>query len=128
MTVEGRIENLNELKNWHQLIIEEGGIDLQEPYSDDIKIGEVSLPGNSRFVGSTLNSIGFRGLFGVNVLAIRRNDSIKRTNLPDEPLRRGDMLLIAGSAERLEEFKNTSGFDQFRYVATIRTHRGLQFA
>ena len=117
LTVEGRIENLNELKNWHHLIVEEGGIDLQEPYSDDIKIAEVSLPGNSRFAGSTLNSIGFRGLFGVNVLAIRRNDSIKRTNLPDEPLLRGDMLLIAGSAERLAEFENTPGFDQFRYVA-----------
>ena len=117
LTVEGRIENLSELKNWHQLNVEEGGIDLQEPYSDDIKIAEVSLPGNSRFAGSTLNSIGFRGLFGVNVLAIRRNDSIKRTNLQDEPLLRGDMLLIAGSDERLAEFKNTPGFDQFRYVA-----------
>ena len=117
LTVEGRIENLRELKNWHQLNVEEGGIDLQEPYSDDIKIAEVSLPGNSRFAGSTLNSIGFRGLFGVNVLAIRRNDSIKRTNLQDEPLLRGDLLLIAGSDERLAEFKNTPGFDKFRYVA-----------
>ena len=116
LTVEGRIENLNELKNWHQLNIEEGGIDLQEPYSDEINIAEVLLPGNSRFVGSTLNSIGFRGLFGVNVLAIRRNDSIIRTNLPDKPLRRGDILLIAGPAECLAKFKNTAGFDQFRYV------------
>ncbi len=117
LTVEGRIENLNELKNWHHLIVEEGGIDLHKPYSGDIKIAEVSLPGNSHFVGSTLNSIGFRGLFGVNVLAIRRNDGIKRTNLPDEPLLRGDMLLIAGSAERLAEFEDTPGFDQFRYIA-----------
>jgi len=116
LTVEGRIENLNELKNWRQLNVEEGEIDLQGPYSDDINIAEILLPGNSRFVGSTLNSIGFRGLFGVNVLAIRRSDRIIRTNLPDESLRRGDMLLIAGAAERLAEFKNTSGFDQFRYV------------
>jgi di/tricarboxylate transporter len=116
LTVEGRIENLNELKNWHQLNVEEAEIDLQGPYSDDINIAEVSLPGNSRFAGSTLNSIGFRGLFGVNVLAIRRSDRIIRTNLPDESLQRGDILLIAGAAERLAEFKNTSGFDQFRYV------------
>ncbi len=116
LTVEGRIENLNELKNWHQLIVEEGGIDLQEPYLDDVKIAEVLLPGNSRFVGSTLNSLGFRGLFGANVLAIRRNGSIKRTNLQDEPLQRGDMLLIAGPDERLAGFKVTPGFDQFRYV------------
>jgi di/tricarboxylate transporter len=116
LTVEGRIETLKELKNWHQLIVEEGGIDLQEPYSDEIKIGEVRLPGNSRFVGSTLNSLGFRGRFGLNVLAIRRNDQIQRTNLPDEPLQRADMLLVAGSAKHLAELENTAGFDQFRYV------------
>ena len=116
LTIEGRIESLNELKNWHQLVIEEGSIDLEEPYSDDIKIGEASLPGNSRFVGSTLNSLGFRSRFGLNVLAIRRNSQVKRTSLQDEPLQRGDMLLMAGTAEKLEELENTSGFEQFRYV------------
>jgi di/tricarboxylate transporter len=116
LTVEGRIETLNELKSWRQLVVEEGGIDLQEPYSDEIKIGEVALPGNSRFVGSTLNSLGFRGRFGLNVLAIHRNDQIKRTNLQDEKLQRGDMLLVAGTEERLQELENTTGFDQFRYV------------
>jgi len=115
LTVEGRIENLKELKNWQQLIIEEGGIDLEAPYSTDIKIGEILL-GNSQFVGKTLNSIGFRGRFGANVLAIRRNGNIKRTHLQDEPLELGDMLLIAGHPEQLEEFKRISGFDQFRYV------------
>jgi di/tricarboxylate transporter len=116
LTVEGRIESLNELKNWHQLEVEEGGIDLQKPYSDEIKIGEVLLPVNSRFVGSTLNSLGFRGRFGLNVLAIRRDDYVKRTNLQDDPLQRGDMLLVAGLEEHLEQLKDTSGFDQFRYV------------
>jgi len=116
LTVQGRIETLNELKNWHQLKVEEGGIDLQEPYSDKIKIGEVLLPGNSRFVGSTLNSLGFRGRFGLNVLAIRRKEYVRRTNLQDEPLRRGDMLLLAGSEKHFEELQNTTAFDQFRYV------------
>ncbi len=116
LTIEGRIESLNELNSWHQLIIEENGIDLLGPYSGKIKIGEVLLPGNSRYVGSTLNSIGFRARFGVNVLALRHNHHVKRTNLADEPLQRGDMLLIAGPADRLEEFKTLAGFEQFRYV------------
>ncbi len=116
LTVEGRIETLNELKNWHQLVVEEDGIDLQKPYSDKIKIGEVLLPGNSRYVGSTLNSLGFRGRFGLNVLAIRRNNQVRRTNLQDEKLQRGDMLLVAGTEEHLAELEKTTGFDQFRYV------------
>jgi di/tricarboxylate transporter len=117
LTVEGRIENLNELKNWRQLIVEEGGIEINEPYSADIKISEIVLPGNSRFIGKTLNAIGFRERFGANVLAIRRNDAIQRTNLQDKPLERGDMLLIAGHHERLEEFKSMSAFDRFRYIS-----------
>jgi di/tricarboxylate transporter len=116
LTVEGRIENLNQLKNWRQLVFEEGGIDLERPYSNEIKTGEVVLPGNSRYVGSTLNSLGFRGRFGLNVLAIRRDEQIKRTSLQDDPLQRGDMLLLAGTVEKLEELAGTSGFDQFRYV------------
>ena len=116
LTVEGRIETLNELKNWHQLIVEEGGIDLREPYSSDIKIGEVSLPGNSRFVGSTLNYLDFRARFGLNVLAIRRDDEIMRTNLQDEKLLRGDILLVAGTEENLGNLAKTKGFDQFRSV------------
>ncbi|NNL77159.1 MAG: SLC13 family permease, partial [Desulfobacterales bacterium] len=116
LTVEGRIESLNELKNWRKLVIEEESIDVQEPYGDEVKIGEVELPGNSRFVGSTLNSLGFRARFGANVLAICRNSTVKRTNLQDDPLQRGDKLLVAGSEMHLEELKNTSGFEQFRYV------------
>jgi di/tricarboxylate transporter len=117
LTVEGRIDDLKELKSWQQLIVEEGGVGIIEPYSGDIKIGEIILAGNSPFIGKTLNSIGFRGQFETNVLAIRRSDSIRRTNLQDIPLGRGDVLLISGHHERLEELKNFSGFEQFRFVS-----------
>jgi di/tricarboxylate transporter len=117
LTVEGCIENLRELKNWQQLIVDEGGIDIQEPYSGNIKIGEITLAGNSPFIGKTLNSIGFRGRFEANVLAIRRSSGVRRTNLQDIPLERGDVLLVAGHHERLENFTDTSGFEQFRFVS-----------
>jgi di/tricarboxylate transporter len=117
LTVEGRIDNLKELKNWRQLIVEEREIDIEEPYSGDIKTGEITLGGNSPFVGKTLNSIGFRGRFEANVLAIRRSSGIRRTHLQDIPLERGDVLLMAGHLKRLEEFKTISGFEQFRLVS-----------
>jgi di/tricarboxylate transporter len=116
LTVEGRIEALNELKNWRQLEVQEGGIDLERPYSGAIKLGEVMLPVNSRLVGSTLNSMNFRSRYGLNVLAIRRNDYVKRTSLQDEPLQHGDLLLVAGPEEQLKQLEDESGFEQFRYV------------
>jgi uncharacterized protein with PhoU and TrkA domain len=53
----------------------------------------------------------------VNVLALRRNDQVHRTDLADESLQRGDMLLVAGPADRLEEFETQPGFEQYRHVA-----------
>jgi di/tricarboxylate transporter len=117
LTVEGRIENLSELKNWRQLIVDESGIDIEDPYSDDIKIGEIIIAANSPLIGQTLNSVGFRGRFDANVLAIRRNDRIRRTHLQDIPLERGDVLLIAGHHKQLAEFENLSGIEQFRFVS-----------
>ncbi|MDJ0831181.1 MAG: SLC13 family permease, partial [Desulfobacterales bacterium] len=116
LSVEGRVDAIKELQNWHQLIIEEGGIDLQGVYSQDTQIGEVFIPGNSRFVGHTLNTLGFRSRFGLNVLAIRRNNHLRHTNLQDDPLQRGDLLLVAGSVDRLAAFQDTTGFEGFRNV------------
>ncbi len=117
LTVEGRIENLDDLKNWQQLIVEDQKIDITKPYSDEIKVGEVRVVPASRFIGKTLNVMGFRVQFGANVLAIHRNGSTKRTHLSDDPLMPQDRLLVAGHKERVEAFRETSGFDQFRFVA-----------
>ena len=111
------MKNLSQLKNWRQLAIDESGLDIEEPYSDDIKLGEIIIAGNSPLVGKTLNSIGFRGRFEANVLAICRSDRIRRTNLQDIPLQQGDVLLIAGHHQQLVEFENISGIEQFRFVS-----------
>ena len=116
LTVEGSIEELQELKNWQQLIVEKNDFDSQEPYFGEIEIGEVAIAGNSQFIGKTLNSIGFRGRFEANVLAIRRGENIRRTHLQDIPLQPADVLLVAGHQERLEKFHHISGFDRFKFV------------
>ena len=117
LTVEGRIENLNELKNWQQLTVEKDEIDIAALYSGEVSVGQVVLPVNSKFIGQTLNTIGFRDRFGANALAIRHNGNIERTYLQDKMLQRGDTLLIAGPRDRLEAFRTLSGFDQFKFVS-----------
>lgn len=116
LTVEGRVEAIGELQNRHRLVVEENDIDLAAYYSGDIKIGEVALSSDSQFVGRTLNLLGFRGRFGLNVLAIRRNETIQLTCLPDEPLQSGDFLLVAGPVEYLEALQETDGFEQFHFA------------
>ncbi|MGD8611166.1 MAG: SLC13 family permease, partial [Desulfobacterales bacterium] len=117
LTIEGRTETLDDMKNWQQLVVQDQKIDIIEPYSEKIKIAEVRLPPASQYIGKTLNVLNFRDQFGANVLAIYRNGSTKRTHLSDEPLQPLDRLLVAGGEERLEALAEKSGFDQFRYAS-----------
>jgi di/tricarboxylate transporter len=95
LTVKGRVDAGEQLQNWRKLDVEEDAIDLELPYSGAVKMAEVTLSEDSHFIGSTLNSLSFRNRFGLNVLAIRRADQVRRFNLSDEPLADGDQLLVA---------------------------------
>ena len=116
LTVKGRVDAVQKLQNWHELDVKEEAIDLDVPYSGTVKMAEVILLESSSFIGSTLNSLSFRNRFGLNVLAIRRGDQVRRVNLSDEPLQYWDQLLVAGTDEHLETLKDTAGFGKFRPV------------
>lgn len=116
LTVQGRMDAIDEVGQLRQLEIEEGCIDLEKPYSNDVRMAEMCLPTNSAYVGKTLNMLNFRERFGSYVLAIRRNETIMRSRLQDDMLQRGDWLLVAGPMEKLEAMGEMSGFDQLRYV------------
>jgi di/tricarboxylate transporter len=116
LTVQGRLEDMQQIRNWQHLVIEETGVDLAEVYADETTIAESRLPAGSDLVGKTLNSLGFRQQYGANVLAIRRSDEVKRTHLQDEPLAAGDVLLIAGCRDPLQQIQRSTDFTDFRYV------------
>jgi di/tricarboxylate transporter len=117
LIVEGRLERMNELNSWHEVVAEKDPIDMERLLSADIHMIEMSLAMNSTLVGKTLNEIGFRNRYGVNVLAILREGRPRRTNLQDEVLRADDKLLVQGSLERLEALKGVSGLGQFSQVS-----------
>jgi di/tricarboxylate transporter len=116
LTVEGRVESLSVLKNWRHMKIEEARFDISEFYPDSIRFGVIRVPENSLHVGSTLNFIDFRKRFGANVLAVCRDDQVKRVGLADLPLAAGDRLLVAGTNGSLDILNELEGFDRFRYV------------
>lgn len=62
----------------------------------DIGISEIVLMPNSQMVDSTLRSINFRAKYNLNVLGLKRGDKYIATNLPNERLRGGDVLLVQG--------------------------------
>jgi len=117
LTVEGRIENLDELKRWRQIEIKEERFDLLNIIPENIIFCEVLIPDKSSLIGGTLNSVDFRKRFRADVIAINHKGNIKRVNLQDYPLAAGDLLLLACSEENLDLFKNAKDFDRFKYVS-----------
>ena len=110
LLVEGKVERMSELNSWRQLVVERDSVNMETLMSRDIHMREMSLNAISSLVGKTLNEVGFRNRFGLNVLAILREGKPRRTNLQDEVLQAGDKLLVQGPVDQLEALKEISDF------------------
>lgn len=117
LLVEGRPDELDELRGRRHLVIENDSPAVQKLISDEIKVGEVELSSRSLFVGHTLRQLDFRHRFGINVLAIQRNGVPRRTNVKSMVLQPGDILLVHGPCEQLEALQNVPDFHGFRPVS-----------
>jgi di/tricarboxylate transporter len=117
LIVEGRLERMNELNSWHELVVEKDPIDLEQLLLTDVHMIEMWLADTSSLVGKTLNEIGFRNRYGVNVLAVLREGRPRRTNLQDMVLQAGDRLLVQGPAKTLDALKKVSDFQDLKSVS-----------
>ena len=71
----------------------------------------VLMPG-SALAGQTLAAVNFRGRFGVNVLAVRRNGLVNMRGLAQEQLRVQDKLVIQGNPVQIANMAAQSDFTQ----------------
>ena len=62
----------------------------------DIGIAEIVLMPMAKLIGSRLKNSGFRERYDINVPGIKRGDSYIQSELPDEKLQSGDVLLVQG--------------------------------
>jgi di/tricarboxylate transporter len=110
MLVEGRPDQLVEARNHQQFIVEKDSPAVERLVSSEIVVAEVGLSPRSILLGQTLEQIGFRRRFGLNVLAIWRDGVRQRTSLQDGPLQFGDTLLVQGSRTRLDKLRDIPDF------------------
>jgi di/tricarboxylate transporter len=69
---------------------------LAEVYNLGETLARAGVPAESRLVGQTLAGSRLRETYGVNVLAIEREDRIVRAPSPGEELQAEDILLLTG--------------------------------
>ncbi len=71
---------------------------------------EIVLSPHSSAQGKTLKDLDFRNQFGFTVLALRRMERSYRTDVGNIPLAFGDVLLVAGSSNRLKSLQRNADF------------------
>ena len=118
LLVQGRQESLTEWRGPQQFRVEENQASLQPLITQEIGIAEAHLPPTSSLIGQTLYQARLRRRYHVNVLAIRRQNLIHYTNLPDTQFQAGDILLLQGGHADLEELAKTADFSQIQFMET----------
>jgi di/tricarboxylate transporter len=113
LLVQGRSDRLAELGRNH-LLLEGDALEVDRLVSSEMGIAELRLSPGSSLVGQTLWQSGFRRRFGVNVLALRRGDALRRADLRDLRLQAGDILLVQGPHTALEALHGPPDFEFVR--------------
>ncbi|MFO7523931.1 MAG: SLC13 family permease [Ignavibacteriaceae bacterium] len=116
IVIEGRLDRLKEFRGWQKLQIEENNFALQSLISEEIKFAEITVAENSSLTDKTYYEINFRKKFGINVLAIKQKDILKRSQLTSHIIKSEDILLIRGKEENLNQLISSDDFTDLKLI------------
>ncbi|MBM4430503.1 MAG: SLC13 family permease, partial [Chloroflexi bacterium] len=106
----GRLDRIEEIAAHPVMTIEEGLPAISHLSSKDTGLAEFQVTADSAFAGQSLARMDFRRQYGLNVLAIRQGDVVRRTNLQNVTLNPGDRLLLQGALARVGSLADQPGY------------------
>ncbi len=106
----GRLERIREISHTPTFTIENDQHVLEHLVGENVGLAEFKISSASPFLEKTLADLDFRNNFHVNVLAIRQQDIIRRTNLQNIVLEPENKILIQGTLENLAIFEKYSEY------------------
>jgi len=106
----GRLDVIDELSGKPIMVIDDETPDTSCLFSEQIGLAALDVSDDSLFNGKSLAELDVRKKYGVNLLALRRNDTVRRTNLRDITFQPGDRLLLRGPLDRLQFLHEHDGF------------------
>lgn len=109
LIVEGRLDRIKEMNNWGQLLAAEDRVGTNVLAGCGMQVAEVQLEGDSPWLGRTLSELGFRNVYGLNVLEIKRVDQIISHNVKSRQLRAGDVLVVHGAMAAIDALAASEG-------------------
>ncbi|WP_411359985.1 SLC13 family permease [Pseudidiomarina salilacus] len=110
LIIEADAETLQEILDVTKFELNaEEQLDTRFLVSDEIKVIEGIVGHDSRLIGRSAADMRIRHRFGVNVLAVAREGQPLKPSLSDVRFKPGDVLLLQGDAEVLDDVFNRFG-------------------
>jgi di/tricarboxylate transporter len=106
LLVEGLLDRLFEIHGGDQVFLDQENLPIKKIISGDVKLAELKIPDGSSLTGLTLAQSAFRYTYHLIVLAIRRKNTTYYEDLEWIPFREGDLLLVKGLQEDLDQLQN----------------------
>jgi di/tricarboxylate transporter len=78
--------------------------------SESVGLAELEVGPESSLTGQTLGEIDFRNRFHAHVVAIRRDEAIRRARIHETRIWPGDVLVVLAGRENLAQLRYTSDF------------------
>ncbi len=84
-----------------QDVLAPGELEIEDRVLSELEMVEIKLRPDASIIGKTLRDADFRQRFGLNVLAIWRDGTLQRRNLPDWRLEASDAIVVQGTRTAL---------------------------
>ncbi len=119
LLVEGDLDNLMKVKETKGIQIMADAILDKDLETEDIRLAEMLVLRQSNLIGKSVKEVEFTRRYGLVVLAISRHGETLRAKIGSICLQLGDLLLVQGSAQRLDQLRqsnNVALLDQFEPI------------
>jgi di/tricarboxylate transporter len=110
LLAQGRLERFDLLRQWNTLVIEREAPVLHGMLWKKTTFNELVIAENSALIGEPLHHRNFRERYAANVLAVRRDGTVRRTRLGEMVIAAGDRLLVQCANEALEALRRSPEF------------------
>ncbi len=124
LIVEGRLDRIQEMNHWGQLLSEGDAIGMDALFAHGMQVATLQLSPTSAYAEQTLSKIGFRNRFGLNVLAIQRGGRRMDENLKVQPLKADDVFIVHGPTAAMTVMQKDTHFIPPKPLkpATLKAH------
>jgi di/tricarboxylate transporter len=109
LLVEGKMEELIRVKETEGIEIK-ADLLMEDLQNENIKLAEVIITPRSTLINCTPKQANFLQKYGLKIMAVHRNRSYLRDKLGDIRLAMGDMLLVQGPSEKIDNAQATDDF------------------